>query len=117
AKGRVAWQELTQGAAVQRIAELWRQRPAQRGDRVYLAGPVFTLAVRLALHACLGDGYSMVVLGTAGRIAADLAEIGPHRIVAAPSLLAEVAQGAPIPETALEGGGGWRERARQLLKR
>jgi non-ribosomal peptide synthetase component F len=116
-KGRVAWQELTQGAAVQRIAELWRQRPAQRGDRVYLAGPVVTLAVRLALHACLGDGYSMVVLGTAGRIAADLAEIGPHRIVAAPSLLAEVAQGAPIPETALEGGGGWRERARQLLKR
>jgi len=116
-KGRVAWQELSQGAAAERIAELWRERPAQRGDRVYLAAPVMTLPVRLALHACLGDGYSMVVLGTIERAAADLAELGPHRIVAAPSLLAEVVHSAPARAPAPEVEVGWRERARQLLKR
>jgi len=59
----------------------------------------------------------MVVLGTAGRAAVDLAEIGPHRIVAPASLLAQLAQGAPTPEAAPEVGGGWRERARRLLER
>jgi long-chain acyl-CoA synthetase len=114
-EGRVAWEELTHGGVAERIAELWRLRPAQGGDRVYLATPVVTLGVRLALHACLGDGYSMVVLQSPGRDAADLAEVGPHRVIAEPRVLGGAVERARAIGPAPEPDGGWRERAKQLL--
>jgi hypothetical protein len=116
-EGRVAWQELTQADAVQRIEQLWRAHPAREGDRVYLATPALTLGLRLTLHACVGDGYSMTVLRTPAGVVADLAELGPHRIIAQPSLLAEAARLAQTTEQEGDGAGGWRERAGRILKR
>jgi AMP-binding enzyme len=115
--GRVAWEALSQGDVAARIEQLWRERPAQPGDRVYLATPAVTLEVRLVLYACLGDGYSMVVLGAAERAAAEVDELGPHRVVAAPSTLAELVRNAVVREPLAEPGGGWRDRARRMLKR
>ena len=116
-EGRIAWQELTQGEAVERIARLWRARPAQKGDRTYLQVPPLSLALRLTLHAALGDGYTMTVLGTPGRELAELAELGPQRIIAMPALLEEAVRSARTTQPATEEAGGWRRRADRILKR
>jgi len=114
---RVGWHELTQAEAVERVAALWRGHRAREGDRVYLATRRVTLGLRLALHACLGDGYSLLIIGTPGRTEADLTELGPHRIIAPPSLFAEAARRAQTNGTAPKGSGGWRERAGRLFRR
>lgn len=116
-EGRVAWQELSQGEAVSRIAQLWRARPAREGDRVYLAAPALSLALRLTLHACLGDGYSLTVLGTPDRVAAELAELGPQRIIAPPSALEQIIRSVRSTGPEPENAGGWRERAGRVLQR
>jgi len=116
-EGRVAWEELSQGEAVARIAQLWRTGPAREGDRVYLAAPSLSLGLRITLHACLGDGYSMTVLGTPERAAADLAELGPQRIIAAPALLEQLTRSVRDNEPEPENASGWRERAGRILQR
>jgi hypothetical protein len=115
--GRVAWEELSQGEAVGRIGQLWRTGPAREGDRVYLAATSVSLGLRVALHACLGDGYSMMVLGAPERAAADLAELGPQRIVATPALLDQLTRSVQDNEPEPENAGGWRERAGRILQR
>jgi len=116
-EGRVAWRELTQGQAIERIGQLWKARPAHQGDRTYVEASTPTLALRLALHACLSDGYTMTVLGAAGQARTALAEIGPQRIIAPASILEETVRAAetqPPPATKPE---GWREKANRALKR
>ncbi len=111
------WQELTQGEVVQRVEAIWQAQQPALGDRVYLVGTELTLAVRLALYACLGDGYSTTALARSLGTAAELTELEPQRIIASPSILAEVlrrtrTRAAPAPRPS-----GWRERAAQLLRR
>lgn len=116
-EGRVAWQELTQGQAVERIGQLWKARPAHEGVRTYVEASTPTLALRLALHACLSDGYTMTVLGAAGLAGTALAEIGPQRIIAPASMLQEAIRAAETQPAEATKPEGWRERANQVLKR
>ena len=115
-EGRVAWQEVSHGQAVEQIGQWWKLRPAQEGDRTYVLASSPSLALRLALHACVTDGYTMTVLGSTGRAQAELGEIGPHRIVAPPPSLNDAVHDAeqqPPPKQPE----GWRERANRALGR
>ncbi len=117
--GRVVWQELTQAEAVEQIGQFWKLRPAREGDRTYVEASTPSLPLRLALHASLGDGYTMTVLGTPGRARTDLVEIGPQRIIAPVSMLEDVVRtaGDREPEMETKEAHGWRERAGRALKR
>jgi hypothetical protein len=111
------WQELSQGEVAQRVEAIWQAQQPSPGDRVYLVGQELTLPVRLALYACLGDGYSTTALGPSLGTAAELTELRPDRIIAAPGVLAEIvrrtrARAAPPPPRL-----GWRGRAAQLLRK
>ena len=59
----------------------------------------------------------MTVLGTPGREPAELAELGPQRIIAMPGLLEEAVRSARSAQPATEEAGGWRRRADRILKR
>jgi hypothetical protein len=109
------WQELSQGDVIQRIAAIWRDQEPATGDRVYLVGPELTLAVRLSLYACLGDGYSTTALAPSLGRAPELAEVRPTRVIASPSVLGEIvrrARVAPAPPAPR----GWRWRAARLFR-
>jgi hypothetical protein len=110
------WQELSQGEAIERIEAIWQAQPASAGDRVYLVAPELTLPVRLALYACLGDGYSTTGIASSLAATAEIAELAPHRIIASAPVLAEVvrrtrAAAAPSPSPR-----GWRARAAKLFR-
>jgi hypothetical protein len=78
----VAYTELTQAGVAERLRRHWIERPARKGDIVYLAGPEITLATRLALYARVGDGYSTIVIGGPDRMSRDIAELQPRRVLA-----------------------------------
>jgi hypothetical protein len=109
------WQELSQGEIVRRVEAIWDAQQPALGDQVYLVDSELTLAARLGLYACLGDGYSTTALGSSLGSAQELAELRPHRLIAAPRVLAEVvrrARAAPAPPTPR----GWRWRAARLFR-
>jgi hypothetical protein len=117
-ESRVAWQELTQGEAVREIGRLMKARPAQEGDRAYVEAPATpSLSLRLTVHACLGDGYTMAVLGTPGQAGAELAEIGPQRIIGSALLFEQAIRIAEARQPVAKERTGWRERANRALKR
>jgi AMP-binding enzyme len=116
-QGRVAWHEVTQGQAVERIGQWWKLRPAQEGDRTYVVAGSPSLRLRLALHACVADGYTLTVLGGTGRAQAELAEIGPHRIIAPPPMLEDALHGAVERPPEPKKPQGWRERASRAFGR
>jgi len=109
------WQELSQGDVIQRIEAIWQDQQPATGDRVYLVGPELTLAVRLSLYACLGDGYSTTALASSLGRAPELGELRPTRVIASPPVLGEIvrrARVAPAPPTPR----GWRWRAARLFR-
>jgi long-chain acyl-CoA synthetase len=113
--GEPQWQELSQGEVIQRLEAIWQAQQPAAGDRVYLVASELSLAVRLSLYACLGDGYSTTALASALGTPAELAELRPHRVIASPLILAEVtrhARAAPAPPTPR----GWRWRAARLFR-
>jgi hypothetical protein len=115
-EGPVAWQELSHGQAVEQIGRWWKLRPAREGDRTYVLAGWPSLALRLALHACVTDGYTMTVLGSSRRAQAELGELGPQRIIAPAPLLKDAVHDAeqqPPPKQPE----GWRERANRALGR
>jgi len=110
------WQEASQGEVAQRVEAIWRAQQPSSGDRVYLVGPELTLPVRLALYAGLGDGFSSTALASSLGTAAELAELGPHRMIASPSVLAEVVRRARTAADAPAPPRGWRGRAADLFR-
>jgi long-chain acyl-CoA synthetase len=109
------WQELSQGEVIQRLEAIWQAQQPAAGDRVYLVAAELSLAVRLSLYACLGDGYSITALASSLGTSEEVAELRPHRIIASPRALAEVvrrARVAPAPPTPR----GWRWRAARLFR-
>ncbi|HEX5385143.1 MAG TPA: AMP-binding protein [Gemmatimonadales bacterium] len=86
--------DLTQGQVIERITAIWRADPAHPGDVAYVSDPAASLTARLALYACLGDGYTTTALGPAEGDAGHLAELRPARVVAPARLLATAARDA-----------------------
>ena len=116
-KGRVAWQEVSHGQAVEQIGHWWKLRPAQEGDQTYVLAGSPSLGLRLALHACVADGYTMTVLGGMGQAQAELGEIGPQRIIAPAPMLDDAVHYAQQRPPEPKKPEGWRERANRALKR
>jgi hypothetical protein len=94
-----------------RIGERLRAEPAQPGDVAYLETPGADLAVRLALHAFVGDGLTSTVIGREGHTPDDVARVRPHRMRVAAAWLEE-ACAAHAPRWP---GGLDRRRARRRL--
>ena len=80
-----------------RIRDTWASLPPRKGDVAYLAGGPATLGARIALQACLGDGFTTTALGTPGRELEEIAELHPKRIVAPPAVLEAAQRSAPPP--------------------
>ncbi|HEY7638068.1 MAG TPA: AMP-binding protein [Gemmatimonadales bacterium] len=110
------WQELSQGEAVQRVEAIWGTQQPSAGDRVYLIAPEFSLAVRLALYASLGDGYSSAALASSLGTAAELTELRPHRVIASPGIIAQLVRRARAAAPPPARPGGWRARAALLFR-
>src|SRR5262245_49279028 len=115
-EGRVAWQEVSHGQAVEGVGQWWKRRPAPEGDRTSVLAGSPRLALRLALHACVADGSTMTVLGGTGRAQAEVREIGPQRIVAPPAMLEDAVHDAEQQPPPMKPE-GWRERANRALGR
>lgn len=105
--------ELSQGEVIERLRRDWLRHPAERGDVGYVTGPAVTLAARLALYACVGDGYTTAVLATPGRELAEIAELRPHKVVAPAAVLAEVIARRAGADSGADGG--WLGRAARLF--
>jgi long-subunit acyl-CoA synthetase (AMP-forming) len=84
---------LTHREAMARIEPRLRSRPACEGDVAYLDAPRATLRKRLALAAFVGDGHTTTALGREERVAEDVAELRPHKVVASEPWLAAVCDG------------------------
>jgi hypothetical protein len=109
--GSVVWESLTHGAVIDRLQRLWLQHPAHRGHEAYVVGPDVTLPMRLALYALVGDGYTAITLGTAGRDAEEIATLRPHTIVAPPAVLERAGASASSHRGGARGLRKWLARA------
>lgn len=93
--GHVECVELTHAEAFARVVGGWIRPLSRAGERVYVAGPRVTLRTRLAMYAALGDGYSVLVLGTPGHEREEIRELRPGKIIAPPALLEGLVWGPP----------------------
>jgi hypothetical protein len=105
---------LSHAQAVERVAARLRARPPQRGDAVQLLPTSVTLASRLALAACVGDGLTETVFGHDGTAAEDVARVRPHGLRASASWLEAAARGC---EPRWPGALGRRGAQRRLQQR
>ena len=88
--GAVEVSRLTHREAMARVRERLTALPARRGERAYFESRTVSAAVRLAIYAFVGDGYTTIVLGRPGRAAEDFAAHAPARILASSAWLEEL---------------------------
>jgi len=84
---------LTHQAAMAQTAPALRTRPAREGDVAYIDAPRVTVRKRLAMAAFVGDGLTTTALGREGRVAEDVAELRPHKVLASEPWLAAACAG------------------------
>ena len=92
--GAVQCQFVDHVEAVRRVETLWADRPAAKGDVIYVAGTA-TLGARIALLAGVADGLTRCAIGTPGSEHSEIAELQPKRVVVSEEVQREVRQAPP----------------------
>ena len=101
--------------AVERAGARLRTRPPQWGDLVQLLPARVTLGLRVALAACVGDGWSETVLGQDAAASEAVAGLRPHVLRASASWLEAACRGCEPRWPAALGRRGARQRLKQRL--
>lgn len=84
---------LTHAESMGRIAGRLRLRRPVAGSVAYLQPPRMTLANRLALAACVGDGLTMTALGREHAMGDDVLQLRPHTLRVTAAWLDEICAG------------------------
>jgi len=111
----VEWTLVSHREAVLHVRDIWSAARGGPGDVAYVIGAPVAFPARMALRAFVADGHTIVVLGTPGRDAEEIADVCPRWIVTPAGVRATDAGRAEAPSHRSAGRGLPLARIRQFL--